>query len=293
LVGAWILGISNLICAAAAFGVNEPSPDTAGAVLVPEPAEMRVRFLPGELPVVQGTIAGRPGQNILIDTGTSPSVVDARLAASLGLETSAATLQVFDGTLPVPGVWIPEVQIGPIRERQVPAIVRDLSYFKREYGISVAAVVGLDVFGEFSFRLDYRAKRLVFGNVPAEGIAVPADAGWPLLVVNVTMDKQRLRLLVDTGAAGLILFGKRVDTQRMRFITARRVSADNLRGRVNATAVRDVEVRIGGKRVRAETAFLVRDSGELQAFDGLLGIGHLGFRALSYDRHNRTVYLQP
>ena len=283
--------MSNLICAATAFGVNEPTPDTAGAV-IPEPVEMRVRFLPGELPVVQGTIAGRPGQNILIDTGTSPSVVDARLAASLGLETSAATLQVFDGTLPVPGVWIPEVQIGPIRKHSVPAIVRDLSYLKRDYGISVAAVVGLDVFGELSFRLDYRAKRLVFGKVQAEGIAVPADAGWPLLVVNVTMDKQRLRLLVDTGAAGLILFRKRLDAQRMRFITARRASADNLGGRVNATAVRDVEIRIAGQRVRAETAFLVHDSGELKEFDGLLGIGHLGFRALSYDRQSRTVYLQ-
>jgi len=284
--------MSNLICAGAAFGVNEPTPDAGRAVQAPEPAEMRVRFLPGELPVVQGTIAGRPGQNILIDTGTSPSVVDARLAASLGLETSAATLQVFNGTLPVPGVWIPDLQIGPIRKREVPAIVRDLSYFRRDYGISVAAVVGLDVFGELSFRLDYRAKRLVFGNVQPEGIAVPADAEWPLLVVNVTMQKQRLRLLVDTGAAGLILFGKRVDAQRMRFITARRASADNLGGRVNATAVRDVDMRIQGKRVHAETAFLVRDSGELKEFDGLLGIGNLGFRALSYDRQSRTVYLQ-
>jgi predicted aspartyl protease len=292
LVGALILAVSNLTCGAAAFGVNEPALGSAGIVVAPEPSEMRVRFLPGELPVVQGTIGGRPRQNILIDTGTSPAVLDAGLARSLGLQTSAASLQLFDGTIAVPGVWISELQIGPIRKRAVPAIVKDLSYFKRDYGLSVDAVIGLDVLGEVSFRLDYRAKRLIFGRVPAEGIVVHAEAGWPLVVVNVQMQKQRLRLLVDTGAAGLILFGKRVDTRRMQFELARRARADNLGGRVNATAVRDVDVVLQGKHVRADTAFLVRDDGELKEFDGLLGIGTLGFRALSYDRQSHTLYLQ-
>ena len=201
-------------------------------------------------------------------------------------------LQVFNKTIEVPGVWIPEMQLGPIRKRDVPAIVRDLSYFKRDYGLAIAAIVGLDVLGQFSFRLDYNKGRLFFGSVAAEGIAVPAGSGWPLVVVNAEMGKQKLRLLVDTGAAGLILFGKRVDTRRMLFETARRANADNLGGRVNATAIRDVSVVVQGRRVHTEMAFLVRDNGDAMGFDGLLAIGPLGFRALSYDRESRTLYLQ-
>ena len=287
-----ILSICKLTCGTATYGASKVPAEPGEAVVAPQPSEMRVRFLPGELPVVQGTVGGRPNLNILIDTGTSPAVLDTGLANSLGLSTSVATLQVFNKTIEVPGVWIPEMQLGPIRKRDVPAIVRDLSYFKRDYGLAIAAIVGLDVLEQFSFRLDYSKGRLFFGSVAAEGIAIPAGSGWPLVVVNAEMDKQKLRLLVDTGAAGLILFGKRVDTRRMLFETARRANADNLGGRVNATAIRDVSVVVQGRRVHTETAFLVRDNGDAMGFDGLLAIGPLGFRALSYDRESRTLYLQ-
>jgi predicted aspartyl protease len=294
LVGGGILAISNLICAGGALGVNPPAPtpDSSGVLMEQQPAEMRVRFLPGALPVVQGTIGGRPGLNIMIDTGTSPPVVDAKLAASLGLETFRATLQVFDGTLSVPGVSIPEIRLGPIHKREVAAVVRDLSYFKRDYGLAIAAIVGLDVIGELSFRLDYRSRHLIFGSIVAHGIAIPADADWPFAVASVTMRKQELRLLVDTGAAGLVLFGRRVDTRGMGFERVQRGSAENLGGRTRAAIARDLNMVIQGKHVHAQTGFLVHDDGGMSGFDGLLAIGTLGFRALSYDRASRTLYLE-
>jgi hypothetical protein len=252
---------------------------------------LRVRFLLGYLPVVEGTVGGRARQNIMIDTGSSPAVVDAGLARSLGLESTPATMALFDGTIPATEVWIPELQVGPIRKRSVPAIVQDLSYLKH-FGIPIAAIVGLDVLGDVSFRLDYEARRLTFGEFAAEGIAVPAAEDWPFVVVDAQVQKQRMRLLVDTGAAGLVLFDGHVTAPLAPYRMARKANADNLGGRVPASALPDVQLIVLGKRVRVDTAFLVRDGGKMRRFDGLLPIGALGFRLLSYDHEARTLYLK-
>jgi predicted aspartyl protease len=183
---------------------------------VPATVALRVRYLWGYLPVVEGSIGGRAKQNILIDTGASPTVLDAGLARSLGLESGPARMDLFDGTIPVAGVWIPELQVGLIRQRSVPALVRDLSYL-RHFGVSIDAIVGLDVLGNMSFRLDYQARRLVIGEVAGGGIAIPADDDWPFFVLDAEVEKQRLRLLVDTGAAGLVLFRKHVGTRLRQY----------------------------------------------------------------------------
>jgi predicted aspartyl protease len=252
---------------------------------------LRVRFLSGYLPVVEGTIGGKPRQNIMIDTGTSSAVLDAALALSLGLESAPATMELFDGTIPATGVWIPELQVGPVRKRSVPAIVRDLSYL-RHFGIPIAAIVGLDVLGDASFRLDYDARRLVFGEIAAEGMVIPAGDDWPFVVVDAEVQKQRLRLLVDTGAAGLVLFDGHVTAALASYGMAKKASADNLGGQVPASALPELQLLVHGKRVRVDTAFLVRDGGEMRRFDGLLAIGALGFRILSYDHESRTLYLK-
>jgi hypothetical protein len=287
-----ILGVCLAATAGVSFGAAAPAAKPAadqpvsGAITV-----LRVRFLLGYLPVVEGTIGGRARQNIMIDTGSSPAVLDAGLAHSLSLESVPATMDLFDGTTRVAGVWIPELQVGPVRKRSVPAIVRDLSYLKH-FGIPIAAIVGLDVLGDVSFRLDYEARRLTFGEFAAEGIAVPAGDDWPFVVVDAQVQKQRMRLLVDTGAAGLVLFDGHITVPLVPYGMAKKASANNLGGRVPATALSDLQLIVHGKRVHVDTAFLVRDGGEMSVFDGLLPIGALGFRILSYDHEARTLYLK-
>jgi predicted aspartyl protease len=273
---------------AAGAGGAKPGADQA----VPETVALRVRYLWGYLPVVEGSIGGRAKQNILIDTGASPTVLDAGLARSLGLDGGPANMELFDQTIPAAGVWIPELQVGPIRKRSVPAFVLDLSYLKH-FGLSIDAIVGLDVLGEASFRLDYQARRLVIGEVAAGGIAISADDDWPLFLLDAEVEKQRVRLLVDTGAAGLVLFRKHVGARLRQYEKSTRASADNLGGHVEATALRGLKVVVRGKRMYPETALLVPDSSDMKRYDGLLPIGALGFRALSYDHNTRTLYLQP
>src|SRR5262245_58042709 len=98
-------------------------------------SELRVRFLAGNLPIVVGTVGGRTGINIMIDTGASPAVIDARLAKSLELEFVPGKVQVLNGTFSTPGVWIRDVDVGPVHHSKVPGLVRDLSHLKDRFGV--------------------------------------------------------------------------------------------------------------------------------------------------------------
>lgn len=268
-------------------------PDEARRARVTD--ELRVRFLARNLPIVVGSVGGRPGINIMVDTGTSPAVLDARLAKSLGLELVPGKLQVLAGTISTPGVWIPDLQVGPIHQSRVPGLVRDLSHLKVRFGVSVGAIVGLDFFGDTSFRLDYENRTLTFGEICPDGVAVPLSEESPFAVVNVEVDRRKLRLLVDTGASAVVLFRERVDPEMERLVMTKQAGVEGVGGRVNALGNvpwQSLDVIVHGRARRAQNVFLVPNTGEFQEFDGLMAVHSLGFRGLAYDHEARTLYLQ-
>lgn len=251
-------------------------------------------MLAGNLPIVVGSVEGRT-VNILIDTGASPAVLDARLAKSLGLALLPGKLQVLAGTISTPGVWIPDVEVGPVRRGRVPGLVRDLSYLKDRFGVSVGAIVGLDFLGDTNFRLDYESRTLTFGQMRVEGVAIPLDSATPFAIVNVEVRKKRLRLLVDTGASAVILFRERVDPSMEKAVMTKQGGVESLGGRVKAasnTPWQSLEVTVDGTSHRAHNVLLVPNTGQFQEFDGLMAVRSLGFHALAYDQASRTLYLQ-
>ena len=258
-------------------------------------SELRVQLLAGNLPIVVGTVGGRPGINIMIDTGTSTSVIDARLAKSLGLELVPGQVQVLNGIFPAPGVWLPDVELGPVHQTKVPGLVGDLSHLKERFGVPVGLIVGLDVLGEFSFRLDYESKTLTFGEVCTDGIAVPVNEDSGFAYVNVEVRKKRLRLLVDTGASTVVLFRERVDPQMEWLIMTKQGGVQGLGARVKAAGNppwKSVDITFNGNQRRAKSVYLVTNAGQFKDFDGLLAVHSLGFHALSYDHEARVLYLE-
>jgi len=291
-LAAWVAAIGIALT-----GVIPAKAEKAKAVEVGHGAaikELPVRFLDGNLPVVQGSIGGRSGLNIMVDTGSSPAILDQRLARSLGVEKEPGQLQLIDGVWPAEAAWIPDIRVGPVEMHEMPALIRDLSYLKEEFGVSVAAIVGLDFLGEASFRLDYKARRLTFGDIAAEGIAVPIGKTWPFAVVNAEVQQQRVRLLVDTGAGALVLIRDRLSPRMPGFAFTRAASVESLGGRIqSASALRYTRVAftVEGTLRHTESVFLVPDSGRFKDFDGLLAVRSAGFRALSYDHKSQTLYL--
>jgi hypothetical protein len=233
--------------------------------------------------------------NIMVDTGTTPAIIDEALADSLGLERLPGWLMLLDGAKRSDGAWLPDIRVGPVQKTRVPAVLHDLSYLKRRYGVTVGIVAGFDVFGDTSFRLDYSKRTLTFGEFKEDGMAIPVAMQWPFAVVNVDVDRQNLRLLVDTGAAGLVLFRERLHKRLYDFRSLRPTSVENLGGQMNAfgaTPLRHVDLTMKGAALHTNSVFLVADNAEITDYDGLLGVRPAGFRALSYNHETRTLYLR-
>ena len=70
---------------------------------------------------------------------------------------------------------LPELDLGPIHAANLSVNVMDLAAWEDKLGTEIAGLIGMDVLGRTSFRLDYERKELIFGSVAAEGIAVRYD----------------------------------------------------------------------------------------------------------------------
>jgi predicted aspartyl protease len=159
------------------------------------------------LVVTKGSIGSLSKLNLLIDTGTIPSVIDARVARRLNLQTAASLLVAFGQQVPIESAVVEGFQIGSLRTGAVPAMVGDLSYLS---GVRIDAIVGLDVLARASLAIDYESQMLTIGLGPRDELGAPMEVRWPFVTVQMTIAGAQVRLLVDTGSADLVLFKTRL-----------------------------------------------------------------------------------
>jgi Aspartyl protease len=257
------------------------------------PRSISVRIFRDYLVVAEGQFGDSlPHQNFVVDTGTAPSIINARSIRQLGLATTASTMIAMGKTIPTESAILPEVDLGPIRAVSVRVQVQDLSRLERDLGISVAGIIGLDVLSKSSFRLDYEKKELEFGDVSDEGIAVSFDERSGTAVARVSLEGIPARLLVDTGSDRVAVLG--VNLGAMKCLALRTTAQ---RGSSIADPSMEVQVFFapelvfGGKHFSVEKAYFI-PGGSYPAFDGIMGVRALGFRAIAYDQARAAIYLQ-
>jgi hypothetical protein len=191
---------SSLVVAAALLVVPLPVPAE------PKPG-MPFELFQQHLVVIKGAIGPLTGLNLLIDTGTIPSVVDGRLAKKLRLQTVSSTLVAFGRQVPIESAVVEGFQLGGLRTGPVPAMVGDLSYLT---GVRVDVIVGLDVLGRASFSIDYQNRLWTIGPEKPDGPGAPMELAWPFVTARMTVAGAPVRLLIDTGSADLVLFKSRM-----------------------------------------------------------------------------------
>jgi hypothetical protein len=153
--------------------------------------------------IVKGGIDRLNGLNLLIDTGSIPSVVDAGIARKLRLQAEPSVLVAFGKEVRVQSAVVDEFSVGSVRSGPVPVGISDLSYLR---GTRIDAIVGLDVLARNSFSIDYKTRVVNFGPQGRESAAVPLEIVWPFVTVLMNIAGEQLRLLVDTGSGDLVLF---------------------------------------------------------------------------------------
>ena len=245
--------------------------------------------------VVEGNLGDLRTQNLLIDTGTDPTVLDKRVARKLHLKLEHARIGMISHDVDAWRTVLPTCEVGPITCRNFNVLVEDLSFLERGLGTRIDAVIGLDVLSSLSFTIDYRKGRILFGLPEALDYKVGFESDPPLVLVMMTLNGKSTRLLVDTGASSLMLFKTRWSQNRGRpreafFLHPKEVTRQslNLAGEL-ARQMTATITSLGGVGLGRQTAFLVDDRGTTGNFDGVFNPAAMGLKAVSFDFEHRSL----
>ena len=283
----WVLG---LLCNAL-LAQSDSVVVLAGAQPVFNPViELPIQLCRNYLVVVEGSIGTLEKLTLIIDTGTYPSIVDQRIAATLGLSEREGQAVLVGHSVQATLATLPFVAVGPARAESVPVLVQDLSSLQKTLGRRIDAIVGLDVLGKNSFSINYRTKRLRFGAVERNRSTVSFETGQPRSTVEARLHDRPVRLLVDTGAAALLLFQSRMKIP-ISPLAGNATRANNVGGgefQLQPVLIQDM--RMGKEELGPQAGFVVagqRDGG--QNFDGLLSMRGLHLEEISFDFENRRI----
>lgn len=238
--------------------------------------------------VVQGSLGDTHRLNFIIDTGTDPTLIDSRVAQKLHMVGVPGKLGVHDQVVEVQQAVLPSVQIGALRAKFLPVLIRDLAFFQKGLGIRIDAVIGLDVLSLSNFSIDYTTKRIVFGAVPVSGPSVPFRSAPPWLTVPVEVNGVSLHLLLDTGASGILLFQSRIRDRLPQLTSLGERKSSNMGGDFRLQSVLLATTNFGETDFGEQNAFVVDDQeDETRDFDGLLAPSALGLKQIAFDFQRR------
>jgi hypothetical protein len=253
-------------------------------------ASIPVKVYRGFLVVAEGQFGGELArQNFIIDTGTSPSILNIGVAHHLGLPLTQAKLSAIGRESETFAATVPEIRLGPIQAMSVPVLVTDLSSVERDLNVPIAGILGMDVLGKSSFRLDYGNQRIEFGEVAPEGIPINLSTRADLPIAEIKVGGKLLHLLVDTGSDRLVFFGARSEAEILPNTANSLLQGNSVANAVPVRAASSLEFELSGQHFR-QNAYFVPGSEE-PLFDGLLSVRSMGFRVLSLDANRRVVYL--
>lgn len=282
LVGSWIWGA---LCAAP----PRRNPSNRSDHSIPR-TSISVAVYHGFLVVAEGQFGGELAhRNFIIDTGTSPSIVNIGVARHLGLPLSQAKLSAIGRQSETFAATVPQIRLGPLQADSVPVLVTDLSPVERDLNLPIAGILGMDVLARISFRLDYGNQLMEFGEIDPVGISVSLSTSADLPIAEVKVGGKVLHLLVDTGADRLVLFGARSAAEFSPNTSNSLLQGKSVASAVPVRAVSSLEFELSGEHFH-QNAYFVPESEE-PLFDGLLSVRSLGIRVLSVDANRRVVYL--
>jgi hypothetical protein len=187
----------------------------------------------GYLVVVEGTIGNSEHLKFVIDTGTTRTCIDRRLARQYGLPLEPYTVLRFDTMVRLKSTHLPSLTLGPLRAENFVINVADLSHVGRS-AIQVAGIVGLDLLGSSPFQINYEQREITFGPIQALAESASMDSAPWLPVVSLGFNHSKSRMLVDTGAHDIVLYYEKLQVPYNWKLLGTEIWRDSIGGMVQA-----------------------------------------------------------
>jgi predicted aspartyl protease len=251
--------------------------------------EIPFRLSGGFLIVVEGRIGALEGLKFILDTGVTRSVVDRKIADKLRLVRHPRQIYDFDKFIGIEWAVFPDVQLGPVRVANVSMSIADLTHFSR-LASHVDALIGSDFLSLNPFTIDYNEKKVLFSFLDRAASESPVNADPVLLTVELNVQGQPVRLLVDTGFPDILLFEDRLLKRLPQLRIGRVIGGFRIGGRLHAKKVILPGIHLGAKDT--DVSVLLAEAppdNVLPAIDGLLGIASLKARRIDFNYASNSL----
>jgi predicted aspartyl protease len=272
----WFLG--SLAVSLLLGGALDAQPQDAKG---PEPGEtVPFELMSDFLVVVNGQVGALEGLKFILDTGATYTVIDRRVAEKLGLHREPGKVMNFNREVPVEWAEIPGLQVGPIRSGASRVLVGKLSDYST-FGEKVDGIIGLDLLSKSKkLMIDYETRAVWWQLSERETNSGPT---WNYYIMPVVVQGHAVRLIVDTGMQGILLYGDRI----RRSLPTLRTEGEKTRvgfGHLQTTQVKLPGVRIAGPETVATVFMMDGPGGEaLPGVDGYLGVASLHAKRVEFD----------
>ena len=271
--------VAALTAQASAQVLDRPCPD------LPLPFDLVSNF---EV-IVRGQIGGLDGLRFILDTGSSHSVIDRRVADKIGLHRRTGRVLNYDRNLDIEWADVPDVRIGPMHVTDFRMMVAKLGDIS-EFAQNADGIIGLDMLSRArKIGIDYERRRVSFELGVGCGSRPSAVNAF---LVTVAIQGVPMRLLVDTGLRYVLLYKDHLSSA-IPHLRTEGEPRDAVFGRLHATQVNLPGVQ--GFRPEVVTpVFLIASPGttELGEVDGYLGPVSLHAKRLELDFEAMTLRWQ-
>lgn len=180
------------------------------------PIEVPFEFEHNQI-ILQVKIAGKGPFNMLLDTDTDPSAIDAATARELGLVVGAKGSTASGGGTETNTVYparLPNVEVGTVVARDVAAATIDLTKISERIGKPIHGVLGYSFLKDRIVQIDYPNQklrfftespypRIQFGPNTVNIIAFPFRyEDGEVMIDSVFINNEKMKATLDTGSSG-------------------------------------------------------------------------------------------
>jgi predicted aspartyl protease len=241
--------------------------------------------------IVQVMVNGNGPFRMLLDTGATHSAITADVAASVNANPVAqATVITPAGNTLRSIVAIDRMQFGRVTaENVLPSVVGAEAF---DAAGTIDGLIGQDVLAELRYTLDFKQRRVEWHEEmpPPRGTTLRLAFEHGRFLVSLPQERGTIRLVPDSGAGGIVLFGSHGRTAFSRVEMNSTVDLSTADSRRAGRHVRIRELRVGDKTMRDVPAVAIeRDDPHPAEGDGLLPL-HL-FERVTFDGPARLLIL--
>lgn len=282
----WFL---SLACLGLLFPpTSEAKAQTTSAESAPL-SELTFQLSSGYLIQVDGRIGTQSNLKFILDTGATITIVDQKIADKLKLDGRPAQSFNFDRKLKWESATLPDLQFGAVHATNIAVFVGHLAKYS-EFAKNADAVIGMDLLKFRNFSIDFDTHKITFRPSMQKALVVAGDPRLQCPILEVQVQGHPVRLIVDTGLAGIIFYEERLRTRVPGLRIAGHLADATMGGRVQAKQGTIPDV-LFGKTNRDVSVLLVSSPSPeiLPGIDGIIGITALKAHRINFDFAGRSL----